>query len=227
MSFHVSLPIYDSDKKCHLLTIDDAPAFKGGTKAPYEIAFEGNVEFLGFVTEFLKQASPYFSKPLDNDVFIQRIRHSYSTGEEISNENLRGISWIPARVLFYPSRYEFQWVLGEIDREEPNVTPPEEPNVTPPEEPNVTTPEEPKVASPGTDLVEADISERPLTQSEQKRIRQKVRQARLKCALARLHLERLTERYYAKYGGFDGLDGSDSELSSEIEFRENEAPRKI
>lgn len=203
MPFHVSLPIYDSVKKCHVLSIDEAPAFKGVLVPPYEIVFDDNEPFMEFVTEFLKQASPYFSKPLDSNVFIQRIRHSYSTDEEISNENLRGISWIPARVLFYPSRYEFQWVLGEIDREEPNV------------------------GSPGTDLVEADISERRLSQSEQKRIRQKIRQARLKCGLARLQLERLTERYYTKYGGFDGLDGSDSELSSEMEFRENEAPRKI
>lgn len=205
MSFHVGLPIYDGDKKCHVLKIDDAPAFKGVLKPPYEIIFEGNEEFLGFVTEFLKQASPYFSKALDKDVFMQRIRHAYSTDEEISNERLRGVSWIPAQVLFYPSRYEIQWILGGIEREEE------------------------KVAPSGTDLVEADIpsSERPLTQNEQKRIRQKVRQARLKCALARLHLERLTERYYAKYGNFDGLNSSDSELSSEMEFRENEGPRKI
>ena len=202
MSFHVGLPMYDGDKKCHVLTIDDAPAFKGGLMAPYEIAFGENEEFVGFVMEFLKQASPYFSKALDKDVFMQRIRHSYSTDDEIPNERLRSISWIPARVFFYPNRYEFQWVLGEIEREE-------------------------DVAPSGSNLIESDISERPLTQSEQKRIRQKVRQARLKCALARLHLERLTERYYAKYGGFDGLNSSDSELSSEMEFHENEGPRKI
>jgi hypothetical protein len=202
MPFHVGLPIYDSVNKCHVLKIDDAPVFKGGKAPSYEIVFEEGDGFIEFVTDFLKQASPYFSKPLDKDVFIQRIRHSYSTEEEIIHEKLRRVLWIPARVLFYPSRYEFQWIIGGIEHEEVAI-------------------------SPGTDLVEADISEKSLSQTEQKRIRQKVRQARLKCALARLQLERLTERYYAKYGNFDGLNGSDSELSSEIEFRENEGPRKI
>lgn len=197
--------MYDNEKKCHVLKIDEGPFFKGF--APdYQPIFEGELQaaFIDFVGGFLKQASPYFSKPLDQDIFIQRIRHIYSTDESLLKERLQSISWIPAQVLFYPSRYEFHWIIGEIEKET-------------------------VIISPGTDLIEAEIqpSDRPLTQSEQRRIRQRVRQARLKCALARLYLERLTEKYYTKYGNFDGLNGSDSELSSEMEFRENEAPRKI
>ena len=46
-----------------------------------------------------------------------------------------------------------------------------------------------------------------------KNIRLKIRRARLRCALARLRVEKLAQRYYAKYGNFDGL--SESELSSD------------
>lgn len=195
MLFHVGVPVYDTANKSQVLVIHDGPAIFKGTVAPrFEPDFKANNdEFMSFVSEFLKQASPYFSKPLDQNVFLQRIHHTYSTGEDISGENIISINWIPARVLFYPNRYEVQWIVGEI--QEVQSIP----------------------AHPGTEIIETDIpiSEKPY--SQQKRIRQKVRQARLKCAVARLYLERITEKYYAKYGNFDGFSDSDSELSSEEE----------
>jgi len=189
------MPLYDSDKKCHILTIDDGRVCIGVEAPAYEPVVDAN--FMAFVTEFLKQSSPYFSKGLDQELFLQRMCHSYSTDEDLSGAS--SVSWIPARVLFYPSRYEIQWLLVEIKR----IT----------------------AISPGTDIIETDIitSDRPVKEigpSAQRRIRQKVRQARLKCALARLHLERLTEHYYTKYGNFDGMSGSDSELSSDLEHQE-------
>jgi hypothetical protein len=53
-------------------------------------------------------------------------------------------------------------------------------------------------------------------ESVQWEIRKKIRQARIRCAFAKLHLDRMVEKYYSKYGKFDGL-GADSELSSEGE----------
>jgi hypothetical protein len=192
MSFHVSIPLYDANGKCHVLTINDGPIFTGRVAPSYEPIMDER--FTGFITEFLKQASPYFSKALDQPLFLQRVCHTYSTDEDLKGAT--SVSWIPACILFYPSRYEIRWQLVEIER-----------------------------STPGTDIIETDIqaSERPVKElgpSAQKRIRQKVRQARLKCALARLHLERLTERYYAKYGNFDGMSDSDSELSSDFEPQE-------
>jgi hypothetical protein len=46
--------------------------------------------------------------------------------------------------------------------------------------------------------------------------RKRVRQARLKASLARLHAEEMAERYYKRYGNFD-IPDSESELTSEEE----------
>jgi hypothetical protein len=47
--------------------------------------------------------------------------------------------------------------------------------------------------------------------------RRRIREARLRLILSKLRAERLAERYYKRYGNFDGV-GSDSELSSEDEL---------
>jgi hypothetical protein len=202
MSFSVGQPTHDSIRKCYELEIRDGPSFQGRLVSPFEPDLRGarSQQYEEFITEFLKQASHHFSKPLDKAIFIQRISHSYSTDEDLSGSSLKSLYWIPARVLFYPSLYEFQWILAQVER----VERVEEAPGCPPDKP---------------------VEKKPiLTMSEQKRLRKKIRQARLKCALARLHVEQITEKYYNKYGNFDGLSDADSELSSDFELGQNEAP---
>jgi len=210
MVFRVGTPSYDAQKKVYKLNVEGGSKFNGEVVPPYNIDFtKYNTEFLEFVTEFLNHASPYFSKRLDPTLFIQRVVHSYSTEEDLSGLDIKSLSWIPARVLFYPTRYEIHWRLSDLEKREAPVS--------------------------GSELLEADAipSDKPtkapriLSESGQKRIRQKIRQARIKCALARLHVEQITEKYYAKYGTFDGFSDADSELSSDFEFNPNEVPRKI
>jgi hypothetical protein len=208
MAFRVGTPVYNTELKCHTLALDNGSRFQGKTVSPFHIDFTAvGLKFSEFVEEFLSKASSYFSKPLDPALFFQRVVHSYSTGEDLSGVQVKSISWIPARVLFYPTRYEIQWVIGEFE-------------------------EELATAFASGELVETAVPDkkagpRILHESAQKRIRQKIRQARLKAALARLQVEQMTEKYYAKYGGFDGFSDADSELSSDFEFNPNEPPRKI
>jgi hypothetical protein len=154
-----------------------------------------------FVDRFLQNASSYFSKPLDKQLFLERLAHRYSTGDhEVRAALIKQVSWIPVRILFYPARYEVHWLLTGV---EATVVP-----------------------SPGTQIQETDIEElspndpptRMLSsESAQKRTRQKIRQARIRCGFAKLHLEHMIEKYYRRYGNFDGLSDVDSELSSEEE----------
>lgn len=202
---NVGSPIHDAVNKCHELKIENATPIEGELVYPYYVDFTRfSKELNVFIQDFLEQASSYFSKPLDPTLFFQRLVHSYST-DDLSGVSIKSISWIPARVVFYPSRYEIKWTVFDLE-----LNP-----------------------DPISGTVEADILlsdkplKKPITESEQKRIRQKIRQARLKSALARLHVEQLTEKYYAKYGTFDGFSDEDSELSSDFEFNPNEVPRKI
>lgn len=232
MAFSVGNPIYDTEKKCHHLMIGGGPTFTGELVPPFSVPFDGtqSTALIAFVSEFLTKASQHFSKQLDLKVFMQRLVHSYLEGE-VKEGVPTLVTWIPARVSFYPGRYEITWAMAAYEVETGPFIPeaPAQPEPEPEPAPL------PQPEPPGAEMVEVEIPtsdrrKRPmqlLPASAQKAIRMKIRQARLKYTLARMRAERLTEKYYTKYGGFDGFDGSDSELSSDSEFNPNEAPRKI
>jgi hypothetical protein len=208
LAWKVTKPTFDPANKSYVLLIQDPSVLSVDTADPTKIIFEGRAkEYLdAFCAEFLKQASPYFSKRLEPSVFYQRIAHAFSNLEDRadSSPDTFVASWIPARVTFFASRYEIQWLLTDLQiKESPGSTTVVVDNL----------PVSPDIPSKG-----AGVSVVP-----QKILRQKIRQARLKSALAKLHVERLVERYYTKYGTFDGFSDSDSELSSEFEFPSNES----
>jgi hypothetical protein len=198
MEFTVEKPAYDSVNVCHQLTINSPPVFlcEGGDLSG--IVFTGSLgeQLRSFVQGFLEKASSFFSKPLNIGLFQDRLVHHYSLGEhELAGVAVKQLSWIPARILFYPTRYEIRWRLLAFETVD---------------------------SSPGTTIQEAEIGTFSSRQaprrmlppeSAQGQIRKKIRQARIRCAFAKLHLERMIEKYYSKYGKFDGL-GADSELSS-------------
>jgi hypothetical protein len=203
MEFTVAKPTHDPVNKYYQLLINSPPVFtcRGGDLSG--IAFTGDIaDTLDvFIDKFLENASSYFSKPLEKSLFMDRLAHKYSTGDyEVPTAGIKHVSWIPVRVLFYPARYEIHWLVTGV---EAGIVP-----------------------SPGTPIQEADIEELSLTdpprrmlssESAQKRTRQKIRQARIRCGFAKLHLEHMIEKYYRRYGNFDGLSDADSELSSEEE----------
>jgi hypothetical protein len=118
-------------------------------------------------------------------------------------------------------------VSPESKEPEKSETPPSTPTPSVAPEPMPTT-------TPSTlpeEVPSEDLSTLPLKpprssteKAERSNARRRIRQARLRVALAKLRAERLAERYYSRYKSFEGLeDDSDSELSSEAE--EPNAPR--
>ena len=202
MEFTVDKPSYDTINKYYILTIVSPPVFATDGPDATQIVFEGELatRLEEFITEFLAKASGFFSKPLERGLFLQRLVHEYSTGDhQLLGQPLKRLFWIPARVNFYPNRYEIRWVLSDVE-----VVPP----------------------PPGSVLQEADIDavsaedppRRMLPPDSVQRIaRQKIRQARIRIAFAKLTLEKRIEKYYKKYGNFAGLNDAESELSSEEE----------
>jgi hypothetical protein len=204
MEFTVGKPTHDSVNKYYQLMITSPPVFvcEGADIDISGMRFVGEAQekLDTFIELFLGKASSYFSKPLEKELFVQRLIHRYSTGDyEVEHVTIKQLSWIPVRILFYPTRYEIHWRVAGVEAISP---------------------------SPGTQIQEADIESISLKdpprrmlspQSSQKRTRQKIRQARIRCGFAKLHLERMIEKYYSRYGHFDGLSDADSELSSEEE----------
>ena len=202
MEFTVDKPTYDSVNKYYQLAIVSPPVFTDERGLIKGMEFEGDLKtrLNEFIDAFLQKASSSFSKPLDRTLFFQRLVHEYSTGEhEVEGIAIQRLFWIPARIIFFPNRYEIRWMLTDVEV----VAPP-----------------------PGTVIQEADVDDistqdpprRMLPiESVQRITRQRIRKTRIRLAFAKLHLEKLIEKYYRKYGNFEGLDAADSELSSEEE----------
>jgi hypothetical protein len=192
MTFTISKPVFNSNDKSYKITINDYTPVIVCTNKPLELHFTSTEmkEYLNiFVNEFIQKASPYFSKPLEPQLFYARLSHTTNTDDYDSNPDTTmtySVSWMPICVLFSPTVYKIEWRLISLEPFEEKY--------------------------PGATVVPDDEEDK----IRAKKMRIKVRRARLRCALARLHVEKLAESYYTRYGNFDGL--SDSELSSESEF---------
>lgn len=225
MSLEVLAPQFEPDKKRYIFTFKNAPRLEETTTDPTKLTITEDELSDVFVTDFLAQASKYFSKPLERAVFFKRLVYQYST-EEVeltkileTGETFRA-TWIPARITFYTNRYEFQLNLAEV---EAVIVPSEIPSGfldglgVPGEE------IETVMAQP--EVVELPIAEvniipfgeiTPEERAKRELARKHIRQARLRASLAKLKSERMANRYYKRYGNFD-MDPSESDLTSEDE----------
>ena len=199
MAFTLSKPVFNVNDKSHKIDIHNATPINIRTKEPLELVFrhtDDKRQLDAFVQEFIQKASPYFSKPLESDLFYARLNHATDISEyETYTQSMTYlVSWIPVYITFSPSVYTIGWRLISLESYEEKY--------------------------PGT----AHIPVNEEDKLRARKLRIKVRRARLRCALARLHVEKLAENYYTKYGNFDGL--SDSELSSESDF-DSESSEKI
>jgi hypothetical protein len=233
-SFTLNPPKHNSETRCYVFTIDNAPIFDCScvTDIPFSVEPALQVRLQNFVSEFLTQAAKYFSKQLQTSVFFQRLHHEWHT-EMISlpavpaGREVERAIWIPDRILFYASRYELHWSLRGVEFvPEPTIPPgflergvaDEElfelgANGAPFELPG----QEAPLGALDADAI--PLSSRFTREELERKVaeRKRIRQARLRVALAQLKAERLAERYYRKYGEFEDMDDSGSELSGEEE----------
>jgi hypothetical protein len=222
MSFQVLAPQYDQEKKSYIFKFKNPPKIEEVTTNPSKLSITEEDLTEVFIRDFLTQASKYFSKPLDTELFYKRVAYNWVTEDlDITRledgESFRA-TWIPATIVFYTSRYELTFNLAEL---EPVVVQ----SIPPGFLDGLGVPgEEVQIIPVETELPELPITEISIpfgelsTEEREKReaARKRVRQARLRASLARLRAEKLADRYFSRYGNFD-MDGSGSELSSEEE----------
>jgi len=225
MSLEVLAPHFESDKKRYIFTFKNAPKLEETTADPTKLTITEDELYDSFVMDFLTQASKYFSKPLERAVFFKRLVFQYST-EEIdltrvleTGETFRA-TWIPARILFYTNRYEFQLNLAEV---EAVIVPSAIPSGfleglgVPGEEIETVMMQPEAMELPIAEVNIIPFGEiTPEEKAKRELVRKRVRQARLRASLAKLKAERLANRYYKRYGTFE-MDSSESDLTSEDE----------
>lgn len=223
--FQLYPPKHDPANRCYIFQFDSPPIFdcSSATDIPFSLEPRLQGELDDFIAVFLTGASKYFSKQLTTPMFLQRVLHIWNTQLVDVNplKDILSAIWIPAQIHFYPARYEIHWSLRAVTYvPEPSIPPGflergdeiEGETLGPLELPG----------QGGEELASLDAEAIPLstkfTQEEcamRAAARKRIREARLRVALAQLRAERLAERYYRKYGDFEDLDESGSDLSEE------------
>jgi hypothetical protein len=225
MSMEVLAPQFESDKKRYIFTFKNAPRMEETTADPTKLNITEDELCDIFATDFLSQASKYFSKPLERAVFFKRLVYHYFT-EEVeltkileTGETFRA-TWIPARIVFYTNRYELELTLAEL---EAVIVPSAIPSGfleglgVPGEEIDTVMAQDelPELPIAEVNIIPyAEIT--PEEKAKRELARKHVRQARLRASLAKLKAERMADRYYKRYGNFE-MDSSESDLTSEDE----------
>lgn len=225
MSFQLYPPKHDSEKRCYVFHFDPPPIFDCSSAADIPFSVEPSLQrrLETFIEKFLMEAGKYFSKQLTTPMFMQRLQHIWNA-ELIDIDPLKDIAsaiWIPAQIHFYATRYEIHWSLRAVSY----VPEPSIPSGFLERGDDIGGEDLVPLELPGQcdeELGSLDADAIPLsskyTQEEyvqRAAARKRIRQARLRVALAQLRAERLAERYYRKYGDFEDLDDSNSELSEE------------
>ncbi len=156
----------------------------------------------------------YFSKKADPAYIQSKLVHHWEPAGNYILDSAKPAKaiWIPASFVYYVNRFELHWCCQSIHQEE------DAPAAGPSPDTGASAP---RISSTSAPLREIESTTIPFEKPDEAKaarqdVREKVRRARLRVALAKLRAEELAERYYKRYGGFDGVE-SDSELSDASE----------
>lgn len=220
MQFNVSPPSLDSATRSYTFELEDPPPFEGPAESPeWILTFEPDsttaTRLKIFVVRLAEVISMYFSKRVDPAAVLSKLVHRWEpAGTYIldSSRPARAV-WIPASFIFYINRFELHWCCQSIHQEAQAggaAATGDQPAAS--QLPDTTT------SAPLREIESTSIpfEKKDVAHTARADAREKVRRARLRVAIAKLRAEELAERYYKRYGGFDGVD-SDSELSDTSE----------
>jgi len=153
--------------------------------------------------EFEGYSVKWFSSPIFSSQFLKQVIHNWNYNsilpptyfEEGQTITVRQI-WCPEKIHMLHGKITIHWKLIKCEY---NTSP---------------------VSSGREEIHEipysTEIEPFEIKLSLRSKLKQKIRQARIKTATAKWKLTKLTEMYYTKYGTLEGID-KDSELSSEID----------
>jgi hypothetical protein len=166
-------------------------------------------EVQALLTEFLTNAARYFSKGLSLANFMSKATFIWNYDRFINEINsapanaVVRMTWVPEAVIFHQNaQYESIWQATHLVVEAPAAAPAAETAL---------------IEAP--DAIPFDETNAIVQPSPRRGEKQKVREARLRAALAHLRAERLALKYYEKYGKIEDSD-KDSTLSIESDFED-------
>jgi hypothetical protein len=175
-----------------------------------------------FLTDFIEKAGRWFQSPLRIDTLKKRLRHAILTKNSLTTESKDDwytLDWQPASLVISNREFTLYWKVSNITPAQPQISVDFLGSATP----RAHSPE-PTQASEGEDGLRTiqiqstldtlvPIGDLPLSDlpplayykeeevdEGKEEVKRRIREARLRVALAKLKAQRMEERYYSKYG---------------------------
>lgn len=187
------------------------------------------------VHSFIDQTKRWFTTPLVAESIKKRLRH-VMIPSDFSAEGWHMPIWAPTSIITYRDHFDVCWSMLEWKSSTPKISADflmgsMTPRAQSPE-PQTQSPEQPQTQDlrtiqiqdtliPVGDLPLSDLpplafyNETADGDIRRQEIRQKIREARLRVALAKLKAERMEQRYYERYGESPVESEDSSELSTD------------
>lgn len=226
-TFHINTKLENSS-----LLIQGAPVFVGsdvdlsGIELPVIDSHILDTILHGFV----EQTKQWFTTPLGTESMKKRLRHTTSIAAKPDQEGWYEPLWKPMLMKVARSQFQLHWVLSQwkaclpkisadfcMGSTTPRAQSPEQPQTQELRTIHIQDTLVPVGDLPLSDLPPLSFYAEPDTDQKRQEIRQKIREARLRVALAKLKAERMEYKYYERYGEMPAESEGSSDLSSDSE----------
>ncbi len=223
---NITNPVWNSKDSSYMFQISGASLILTiqslGSTAAENVPRPLPAQLESFLEEFINKTSRHFATPLRTSVILPRLTHKWNVSEDLVADEHYMLHW-SIKAMIIKSK-EFCLVWSCVAQPCPPLITSNFLNLSAPSrssspardlrtiqiQPSVTMDEHEVPMTLDSRLMTLEYENTPVS-AEKKRIRE----ARLRAALANLRADRLAEKYYQKYGTPAG-DGS-SDLSSESE----------
>lgn len=215
--------------KCTTEFKTDTVYYEAGASMPAPVPPATTLVQEKIVSAFLEATRKYFTSPLTAEKVLRHLRHSVQEGDLPTSTGWYDVVWAPAKMIVKTGEYELVWRIASTTETNPMIPSEFTESKTPrPRSPD--TPEQQEVRSiqihdsliPVGDLPLSDLPPLPFSTEEEldplkEDSKRKIREARLKAALARLKAQRMEQSYYERYGQPPEESENSSETSSDSE----------
>ena len=235
----VSNPVWNSKECSYIFHLSGSyftfggPLSHSSPGAPFKAPVLNDRLITSFLDEFVQKTSKHFATPLRTSTILPRLKHVWTQPTlDLSDKSYR-FEWTPKEMIVKSKEFCLVWISTAKETEPVissdflNLAPSRSSSPAPAETKDLRTIQ----LQAQSGLIEhdipmsADLSDPRMTleyeNSPHSAEKKRIREARLRAALANLRAERLTEKYYQKYGtpGEDDSSGlsSDSEDQDQSE----------
>jgi hypothetical protein len=229
----VANPVWNSKECSYVFQLSGSyfsiggPISHSSPGVPFKAPVLNDALMTSFLDEFVGKTSKHFATPLRTSVILSRLKHVWTQSTLDLTEKSYRFEWTPKEMIVKSKEFCLVWtsVAKETDpvisSDFLNLAPSRSSSPAPAETKDLRTIQ----LQAQTGLVEheipmsADLSDPRMTleyeNSPHSAEKKRIREARLRAALANLRAERLTEKYYQKYG--TPAEDDSSGLSSDSE----------